>query len=222
MKKYLLPIILVILIVVIAIYFATKSNPNEDVVSDETTSEMSSGVNDLLENCEEITSDDYERLIKECRSSEEKEMNLPFNLKFGMTKEQYIDCIKNVLEKSGLPVNNAPSVENGLLFDFKLPQLTIHLDPVFTEKNGLYQLVLSIKQDLTSNSVEDPVRQLVDFYFDKNSNYKSFKRYTIGHKLFFATKDNQFVLPERSKGFLYFLNVPQVPEEFFDKVYGKE
>ena len=138
-----------------------------------------------------------------------------------MNQQEYLDTISSVLKQSGLTDADLPSVEKGLEHDFVFPKLTIHINPVFTKDNGLYQLEMSVKQDNPDNFVEDPVRQMADFYVNNSTNYQSFTKYTIDHTFFFATKDNQLIVADRSKGLLLFFNVPQMPEDQYKKTIGE-
>lgn len=142
-------------------------------------------------------------------------MGLPLNLRFGMNRQEYLDTIASVLRQSGLLETESSSPEDELEFDFIFSKLVMHINPVFTKEDRLYQLEMSIKQDHPENLVEDHVRQMVDFYVNNNPNYQSFAKYTIDHEFFFATKGNQLIVPYRSKGLLVFFNVPHMPEDQF-------
>lgn len=189
------------------------SNNKQSGNSNNDSTEVVKNNNDLLTNCKVVTSNDYVIKVNECRKSEECEMQLPLNLKFGMSQQEYLDSMTVVLTKSGLIPPEKPTLEKGLIFDIPFQKLTLHINPGFTAEDKLYQLEMSIAHNSSENAIEVPVRQLIDFYVGNNGYYQDFGHYTIDHQLFFAAKGNHLIIPDRKKALLLFVNVPQIPEE---------
>lgn len=193
---------------------------NQANQSSEGNSGVSQSVNDVFENCVVTTSEDFVKLVKDSRNAEETEIQLPLNLRFGMSQQEYKDTIFSVLKQVGGSNEKFPKFENGLGCDFVFANIALHVNPVFTPNDKLYQLEMFIDQNSIDNQIEDPVRQLMEFYVAKNPLYESFEKYTIDYKFYFAKKGNHLIVPDKSNSLLLFFNVPQIPEKQYNEIIG--
>lgn len=223
MKKLLLPLtIIVLIVIIIAVFVFNGSNHSEETnVEEINAAELPQNGEDVFANCKKITPEKYLELIKACRVADETEMSLPLNLRFGMSKQEYIDSISSVVKQSGLSGIEVPSNENNLGFDFKFPKLTMHVNPIFSAKDILYQLEMTLTPADLNDNKENLVRQMMDFYLGNRTNYNSFEKYTIDNSLYYFIKGNQLVAPDMGKGLLLFFNVPQMPESLYKEAIGE-
>lgn len=221
MKKVLLPLAVIALVVIALIFYFNSGKTDSTNSEEDKVSELAQTDDDVFANCTEITPEKYLELIKACRTSEETEMGLPFNLKFGMSRQEYKDGIVTVAKKSGLSDVDFKSLDDNLGFDFRLEKAMLHLNPIFFPEDSLYQLEMTISPTAAFASEKNLVREMMNFYIGDNTKYNSFEKYTEDHKLFYFIKGNQLVVPDLGKGVLFFTNVPRMPEALYKEAIGE-
>lgn len=219
-NKYLIVSLCLLCIIILGLFYVLRrGNVNEDAKLN----------NISIEKYQEISYSKTYQLMRECRSAEVTEDNLPFNLHFGMSPDEVLWNMTAFLEKdSGIKPSTGVGVGlPGKSVDFHLTtsnNVIIDVNPVYNSSNQLSGLNLTFTPPSNNNGLfkEETIKYYMDWLGP------SYKKYAIATPnnacKYVAVRANEYVAfyYNDDKIEMRILDVSRVDEEIYSAMLVSE